>query len=216
MLALCVCVCVCVRARAPVSVLVPFRRWEKDSRQETDIVLPIIFFYREAVNSLQTKHNHIHVGILNKNREGRPRGKNALKISLGISGLRPGILQVFWLRYRSSNIKGRSRCCSVLKRRLSVGLCIPHQPVVNQCQVHYQPLGFTGPVHSFLFLRLCLNVHSVAFSFNSCTSCYGNSTEPNWGKGGYLLCLLHWAWVSKSPSKHHSRFIIPLASRVLP
>lgn len=30
-----------------------------------------------------------------------------------------------------------------------------------------------------------------AFSFNSCTSCYGNSTEPNLGKGGYLLCLLH-------------------------
>ena len=29
--------------------------------------------------------------------------------------------------------------------------------MVNQCQVHYQPLGFTGPVHSFLFLRLCLH-----------------------------------------------------------
>ena len=135
-----------------MSVLAPFRRWEKESRQSSTHPL----FLQRSCNSLQTKHNQIHVGILNKNREGRPRGKNAIRITLGTLGVLPGVLQVFGSGSVAVTLRGvKVLFCS--EEQTFHRAPIPRQPMVSQGRVDCQPLGVSGPMHPFLFLRLCLH-----------------------------------------------------------
>lgn len=144
---MCVCICVCIG---------PFQKvrereqtWDRHSSTHP-------LFLQRSCNSLQTKHNQIHVGILNKNREGRPRGKNAIRITSGTSGVLPGVLQVFWFRFSSSNVKGGSGAVLLW----GVDFHRSSHPSSAHGEPGPSPLsatGFTGPVHSLLFLWLCLH-----------------------------------------------------------
>lgn len=159
-------------------------------------------FLQRSCNSLQAKHNQIHVGILNKNREGRPRGKNAIRITSGTSGGLPGVLQVFG----SGSVAVILRGVKVLLRSEGQTVHRASHPSSAHGEPGPSPLSAPGPPRACASFPvppalpacwrawLCQNVHPVAVERPAVSTVAhpvsGTALSLIGGRGS-LLCLLH-------------------------